>query len=85
MRCANVVRTRTTELDSAHTHDASTCPNKGCAASTGYGEEDRDEQGTSWEELWPELDTDDEPFDPLPEFGEPPAWADLDDWENEDD
>lgn len=47
---------------------------------------DADERSTSWEELLPDLDTDEgEPFDPLPEVGEPPSWADLDEWDIDDD
>lgn len=65
---------------------ASGCSHKGYGCLAAFGDDDSDELTTSWEDLMPELDTDDgEPFETLPEFGEPPSWADLDDWDNEED
>lgn len=62
------------------------CQKTACVCGRGPTDDDSDQGGTSWEDLLPELDTDEgEPFDPLPEFGEPPPWADLDDWDSDDD
>ncbi len=55
-----------------------------CARHAGLSDDETEDDCTSWEDLLPELETDDdEPFDPLPDFGDPPPWADLDDWDND--
>ena len=64
---------------------ATCCHQACCGSCSRCSDDETDSHDTSWEDLLPELDTDDgEPFDPLPEFGDPPPWADLDDWDNDD-
>ncbi len=64
---------------------ATSCHQTGCGSCVSRSDDETGSHDTSWEDLLPELDTDDgEPFDPLPEFGDPPPWADLDDWDNDD-
>ncbi len=61
------------------------CQEKVCGRPAS-ADDDFGNEHTSWEDLQPDLDTEEgEPFDPLPEFGEPPPWADLDEWDCDDD
>lgn len=63
-----------------------TCFQEKACGGPGAADDDFGNEHTSWEDLQPDLDTEEgEPFDPLPEFGEPPPWADLDEWDCDDD
>jgi len=55
-----------------------------CGGLSCQGDNEADDESVAWEDLLPDLESDEgELLEPLPEFGDPPAWADLDDWDDD--